>query len=203
MSSIPSTLNAVAQSLPLISTVAAKLQSWWANRKNVHTVCAIIPAGSGKSTLVSTFQADFGTSYFNQVTLLDVEAQAVLANPTTLTPALKQTNIFQYNQLLFPACQAILTSTQAHLNQIQNGQLLVVLVSTNDLKKYLKLSGMSKYFAPAKGLFKTILQKNPAIADYLTYCRTTIESKDPIIFNDFQELYSAFLSELKIVQTVS
>ena len=173
--------------------------------KQLSPVTAVIvPSGSGKSKLLECYKTEFG-SISTELYILDVE-DAVLKDPKNADVVkqleeLKKSDVLLYNSKMFQLCDFHLKALRQHLKDTGIRRHIICLVSSNEMKKYLKVK-KAHYYAPTKRLFDQIKTKFPHTLDYLTYTRTQLVEKDTYIFNSFEELYAQFCKDLHIERKI-
>ena len=198
---------ASAVSTPLGAFLSQSIQNYQANRKanKIPVQCVLINSPTDAQHLINTYNTEFGNS--STLYLLDVE-QAVMVNPANASfidqlNQLKQNNITQYDIVMCPLALTEVSVVLQHLVSIKSDQTLVVFVSDITIKRYLSLTN-SFYFAPSVALFKTYLSNHPQLAKFLQRSRDILDSasKEVIIFNNADELYSLFLNTMGVVRTL-
>ncbi len=172
--------------------------------KESKVTCIVIPAGSGKSTFLQSYLAEFN-SINSDLYLVDIESEALKdideAGQKEMD-LLKQKDVLIYQSKLFLLCEDYLKSIILHLKKTKIKKNIVVLVSSNELKKFLKVK-KAFYYAPAKKLYEKIKAANPYISVYLDYTRQLLQDKNKTkIYTSYDELYTTILSDLKITRTI-
>lgn len=176
----------------------------YAERQLSPVTAVVVPSGSGKSKLLETYKAEFG--YIStELYILDVE-DAVLKDPQNADVVkqleeLKKQDVLLYQSKMFLLCSQHLQTLRQHLLSTGVRRHIICLVSSNEMKKYLKIK-TAHYYAPTKRLFEQIKTKFPNTLDYLTYTRNQLVEKDTYIFNSFEELYAQFCKDLHIERKI-
>lgn len=173
-------------------------------RKNCKLVFVNIPAGSGKTKLIESYNNEFKLDDNSDLYLLDIE-HATLNDPKNASQVeglmkLKQNDVVMYQSKLFELCKQYLDELVAHLNQLKNSKIIIVISSSRDMKKYLQIK-KGLYLCPSKKLNETIKSKYPFL-NYLNYCRNRLVDKDVKIYNTFDELFNIFCDELSIERKI-
>ena len=202
MSETTSILSSIAKWFGNLLFSAASRR--YAERQLSPVTAVVVPSGSGKSKLLECYKQEFG-SISTELYILDVE-DAVLKDPKNADVVkqieeLKKSDVLLYNSKMFLLCSQHLHTLRQHLLTTGVRRHIICLVSSNEMKKYLKIKS-AHYYAPTKRLFEQIKTKFPHTLDYLTYTRNQLVEKDTYIFNSFEELYAQFCKDLKIERKI-
>ena len=167
--------------------------------KESPVVCLVMT--TGKTKFVENYKAEFGLN--SDAYMVDIEDE-IMKDPKNANLAqLKEKDIVMYEAKMFTLAKEHLKHIVDQLKQMRVKKTIVVLCSSNDMKKYLEIK-RSFYYTPVKRLFAQIETKNPNIKEYLNYTRNLLNEKQrTYIFSSFEELYNQVLQDLKIVRTVS
>lgn len=173
--------------------------------KESKVMAIVIPSGSGKGHFLQNYLNEFNTIN-SDLYFIDLEECAVkeLLSDTDRTKLneLKQKDVLIYQSKLFLICKEYLNKIVQHLKETKIKKKIVILVSSNELKKFLNVKE-AFYYAPSKKLYDKIKLANPAIGVYLDYTRKLLEDKGKtFIYTTWEELYNHILKDLKIERTI-
>jgi len=185
-----------------IATLITLFKLWW-NRKRISQIsCCVIPSCSGKTQLVSDFKKNFDTT---QHYLLDIE-DLVFQDPKIPTVVktqlidLKKTDPVLFQARFFPLVREFLVSVLEHLKATKERNI-IVLVSSRELQKYLGIR-RGYNFAPTKLLSAEIVKAHPEFEEYIEYCRSILQGKEVVLYNEFKDLITAFSTVFQIKKSL-
>jgi hypothetical protein len=183
-------------------TLAYLLYGWVVHKyeksKESRVTCIVLT--TGKTKFVEAYKAEFGST--SEIYMLDIEDEILKKTENAYLNALKQTDVTMYEAKLFPLAKAHLQNIIRELKEMRVKKHIIVLCSSNNLKKYLKVS-KCHYYTPSERLFAQIEAKAPQLKDYLNYVRTLLSTKDKTyIFNSFEEVYNQILKDLHIEREI-
>lgn len=167
-------------------------------KKTSPVTCIVLT--TGKTKFVELYKAEFGST--GDVYMLDIEDEIMKKPEHASLSALKQSDVTMYEAKLFPLAKEHLQNIIKQLKEMRVKKHIIVLCSSNNLKKYLRVK-KAFYYTPSKRLFTQIELKAPQLKDYLNYVRTLLSNKvKTFIFNSFEEVYNAILKDLSIEREI-
>jgi hypothetical protein len=183
-------------------TLGYVLYGWLAHRyeQSKESSVTVLVLTTGKTKFVESYKSEFGST--GDVYMVDIEDEIMKQKDNSYLSELKQSDVTMYEAKLFPLAKAHLQCIISELKEMRVKKQIVVLCSSNNLKKYLKVKH-AYYYTPSKRLFSQIETKAPLLKDYLNYVRSLLSKKSKTyIFNSFEELYNEVLNNLKIARKV-
>lgn len=183
-------------------TIAYVLYGWavqaYEKSKESKVTCLVMT--TGKTKFVETVKAEFGST--GDIYWVDIEDEIMKDTKNAYLNELKAKDVTMYEAKLFPIAKTHLQTIIRELKEMRVKKQIVVLCSSNNLKKYLHIK-KAFYLSPSKRLFAQIEAKAPHLKDYLNYVRSLLSDKQKTyIFNSFEEAYNEVLKNLKVERKI-
>jgi len=168
--------------------------------KESNIIGVVIPASCGKTELVKQLN-----EINNELLFIDVETECLFDLPDTekkIIQELKKTNILMYNQKIFSICKTYIINLVQHIKSVKDKKTIILLMSSVELQKYLKLESVL-YYAPSKKLYQQIKSFTGININMLDYTRNQLNTIPSLkIYNDWIELSRLIITDLKLKMTL-
>lgn len=168
--------------------------------KESNIIGLVIPASCGKTELVRQLN-----EMNNELLFIDIETECLYDIPDTekkIILELKKTNILLYNQKIFSICKNYILNLIQHIKNVKDKKTIILLMSSVELQKYLKLNNVL-YYAPSKKLYQTIKAFTGININMLDYTRNQLNTIPSLkIYNDWFELSRLVITDLKLKMTL-